>query len=108
MKPLTLMTAAFVALAGQSWAGEPQKGKTCDYDGYGFGTGAPTRQFLACRENDGMMARSFTGGRKVTILDSTSPPYVRPDCSAGRDRQILVRSEALGSFWTYPIYLRCP
>jgi len=101
------MTAALVALAGQSWAGEPQNGKTCDYDGYGFGQ-ARSQQFLDCRQGDGSMARSFTGGRKVTILDSTSPPYVRPDCSAGRDRQILVRSEETGSFWTYPIYLRCP
>jgi hypothetical protein len=119
----TVALAFLTTLLGVTgaFAGEPAKGKICDFDPRAFGipdrgvteSGHNCATSEYAEKNTDWSMGGDTGdfsASKVRIEAVGGPPYILPGCRAGREMQVLIfrpGHEDRGN-WVFPRFLRCP
>lgn len=107
---LLALTASLVATAAH--AGEPAKGKVCDYDPRAFGRPAgPGPNDCGDQYNAdwSLGGNTYNSAGKAKVLDVGGPSSILPYCRAGREMHVLVELPDGGrNQWVFPRFLNCP
>jgi hypothetical protein len=118
MKAMGTGLLSTVLVATAALAGEPARGKVCDYDPHAFGKPDPgtVGQYNCATSQNGEALSDWSlggntnnGATKVRIRDVGEPPHVRPECHVGRESQVLIEKPGVDrGEWVFPRFLKCP